>query len=167
MQLVGIGALLIASKFEEVSCPLIDDYVWIAADSYTREEIIKAEKVILETLGFDLSVQTPIHFLRRFSKAARSNTKTHTLCKYLIEMSLMTYSLLQFLPSMIAASSVYLARKMMDIEPAWVSHFSPYSFSRLHFLCANQLLLSTIDTHIDSLHILYRRGLAAMRQANE
>jgi hypothetical protein len=125
MQLVGVGALFIATKYEEISCPLIDDFVWISADAFKREDIVRVEKAILETIGFDLSTQTPIHFLRRFSKAARSNTRTHTLSKYLIEVSLMDYGMLKHLPSLIAASAVYLARKMTDIEPLWVHSFFP------------------------------------------
>jgi len=150
MQLVGIGALLIASKFEEVSCPVIDDFVWISAEAYKREEIIRVEKIILETLGFNLSVQTPIHFLRRFSKAAKSNTKTHTLCKYLIEMSLMDYNLLKYVPSLVAASAVYIARKMTGTEPAWtptLTHYTRYKEEDLRE-CAKEMndFLQTLNT---------------------
>lgn len=42
---------------------------------------------ILNTLGFDICHPTPIHFLRRFSKAARSDSECHTLAKYLTELA--------------------------------------------------------------------------------
>lgn len=45
---------------------------------------------------------------------------THTLSKYLTELSMPEYGMLRFTPSMVAASAVYLARKMMASSPAWV-----------------------------------------------
>eukprot|EP01116_Phalansterium_solitarium_P012168 TRINITY_DN2820_c0_g1_i4.p3 TRINITY_DN2820_c0_g1~~TRINITY_DN2820_c0_g1_i4.p3 ORF type:complete len:142 (+),score=59.68 TRINITY_DN2820_c0_g1_i4:302-727(+) len=74
--------------------------------------MLKMERLILVTLGFNLGAPSPLHFLRRFSKAARSDSSIHTLSKYISELSLMEYSMLQFLPSQIAAAAVYIARKM-------------------------------------------------------
>jgi hypothetical protein len=43
----------------------------------------------------------------------------HTLSKYLIELSLLEYKMVSYLPSEIAAASVYIARKMSGVSPAW------------------------------------------------
>ena len=43
MQLVGLTALFIASKFEEVAPPEVTDFVYIAADAYTKEDLIEME----------------------------------------------------------------------------------------------------------------------------
>ena len=120
LQLVGITAMLLASKYEEIYTPEVRDFIWITAKAYTREEVLNMERNILVTLNFNLSTPTPLHFLRRFSKAARSDSKIHTLSKYITELSLLEYKMLEYLPSQIAAAAVYISRKMCGISPLWV-----------------------------------------------
>lgn len=52
-----------------------------------------------QKLKFEMSAPTPIHFLRRFSKAAQADGQTHTLSKYFIELAAIDYSLSEHLPS--------------------------------------------------------------------
>lgn len=40
LQLVGIVCLLIASKFEEIYSPSVDEFVYISDNTYTKEEVI-------------------------------------------------------------------------------------------------------------------------------
>eukprot|EP01087_Luapelamoeba_hula_P019792 TRINITY_DN6614_c0_g1_i1.p1 TRINITY_DN6614_c0_g1~~TRINITY_DN6614_c0_g1_i1.p1 ORF type:complete len:501 (+),score=97.51 TRINITY_DN6614_c0_g1_i1:232-1734(+) len=119
VQLVGITAMIIASKFEETRTPWVDDFIWVSADAYTREDVIRVEKILLVVIDFNLTLPTPLHFLRRFSKAARSDSQTHTISKYLTELSLPEYKMLRFVPSLIAASAVYVARAMNRRTPLW------------------------------------------------
>lgn len=47
------------------------------------------------------------------------------LANYLAELTLVEYTFLKFLPSLVAASAVFLARWTLDqTEDPWVSHFS-------------------------------------------
>lgn len=46
-----------------------------------------------------MGAPTPIHFLRRFSKAAQADNATHTLSKYFIELAAVDYKLSEYLPS--------------------------------------------------------------------
>lgn len=119
LQLVGVTSMLIASKMEEILTPEINDFVWVTAKAYTREEIVQMERCILATLDYSLALPTPLHFLRRFSKAAFSDSRIHTLSKYMSETSVLSFPTTMYRPSVIAASCVYLARKMLcpDQEP--------------------------------------------------
>lgn len=119
LQLVGITAMLLASKYEEIYSPEVRDFIHIADSAYTRDEVLRMERLMLTTLDFNLSASTPLHFLRRFSKASKSDSRTHTLSKYLSELTLTEYSMLKYLPSQIAAASVYIARRMTG-RSAWV-----------------------------------------------
>ena len=65
-QLVGVTALFIAAKFEEVSLQKIKAYVDITAKSYTKQEILDCEYQILKQLDFEVSVPTVYHFLERY-----------------------------------------------------------------------------------------------------
>jgi G2/mitotic-specific cyclin-B, other len=120
LQLVGITAILLGAKYEEVYAPEVRDFIHISDKAYSREEILKMERLILATLDFNMSTPTPLHFLRRFSKASRSDSRTHTLSKYLTELTLTEYNMLNHVPSKIAAASVYIARRMTDKAPYWV-----------------------------------------------
>ena len=119
-QLLGTTSILIASKFEEIYTPEVKDFVWVSGQAYNAEEFLKMERTILSALDFNVSTPIPLHFLRRFSKAAKSDAKLHTLSKYIIELSLLEYSLLKYKPSEIAAAAVYITRKMTNITPTWV-----------------------------------------------
>lgn len=40
LQLVGITAMLLACKYEEVSVPVVDDLIMISDKAYTRYEVL-------------------------------------------------------------------------------------------------------------------------------
>lgn len=69
LQLVGITALLLASKYEEMFSPNIEDFVYITDNAYTSSQIREMETLILKELKFELGRPLPLHFLRRASKA--------------------------------------------------------------------------------------------------
>ena len=70
LQLVGVSAMLLASKYEETYAPEIADFVYITDNSYSKGQIKKMEQLILKTISYDISNPLCLHFLRRNSKAA-------------------------------------------------------------------------------------------------
>ena len=82
LQLVGVAAMLVAAKYEEIYAPEVKDFVYITDRAYTEKEILKMEIKILSVLNFDLGRPLPLHFLRRASKAGSVEAITHTLAKY-------------------------------------------------------------------------------------
>lgn len=60
--------MLIASKYEEIYFPQVQDFVYITDHSYSEEEVRAMERVILKAIGYNLSIPAAIHFLRRYSK---------------------------------------------------------------------------------------------------
>ena len=120
LQLVGLTCLFIAAKYEEVICPTVSNFLFMADGGYTDEEILSAEKYVLTTLEFDLSYPNPMHFLRRVSKAEGYDIQTRTLAKYLMEMSCVDYRFLGYTPSHLAAAGVWLARLILE-RSEWVS----------------------------------------------
>ncbi|XP_009072424.1 PREDICTED: G2/mitotic-specific cyclin-B2 [Acanthisitta chloris] len=113
LQLVGVTALLIASKYEEILCPDVADFVYITDNAYTSSEIREMEMTILRELNFNLGRPLPIHFLRRASKAGEADAKQHTLAKYLMELTLVDYDMVHHCPSEIAAAALCLAQKIL------------------------------------------------------
>lgn len=80
MQLVGITAMFIASKYEEMYAPEIGDFVYIADNTYSKQDIFRMERQILHKLNFNLSKPLPLHFLRRNSKAGYVSIVRVELC---------------------------------------------------------------------------------------
>ncbi|XP_065060007.1 G2/mitotic-specific cyclin-B-like [Rhopilema esculentum] len=126
LQLVGVSAMLLASKYEETYAPEIGDFVYITDNSYTKGNIKKMEQLILRTLDCDLSQPLCLQFLRRNSKAAVADAKKHTLAKYLMELTLVDYKLSRMPPSIIAAASLYLAGKVLE-NAEWTDTLVYYS----------------------------------------
>ncbi|KAL5352510.1 G2/mitotic-specific cyclin [Pseudogymnoascus australis] len=129
LQLVGVTAMFIASKYEEVLSPHVQNFRHVADDGFTEAEILSAERYVLSALNYDLSYPNPMNFLRRISKADNYDIETRTLGKYLMEISLLDHRFMGYLPSEIAASSMYLARKILNKGPwdATIAHYAGYS----------------------------------------
>ncbi|KAL6296188.1 hypothetical protein ACE6H2_004330 [Prunus campanulata] len=117
LQLLGVASIFIASKYEEITPPNVDELCDITENTYTKEEVIKMEADILKSLKFEMGNPTTRTFLRKFTDIAQENCKTPNLqleflvC-YLAELSLLDYKLVKLLPSLVAASVVFLARFM-------------------------------------------------------
>lgn len=62
--------MLIGSKYEEIWAPEVRDFVYISDKAYTREQILSMEKLMLNTLKFNLTVPTQYNFMARYLKAA-------------------------------------------------------------------------------------------------
>ncbi|XP_009766698.1 G2/mitotic-specific cyclin-2-like [Nicotiana sylvestris] len=110
LQLVGLVAMLLACKYEEVSVPVVDDLVIISDNAYTRKEVLEMETLMLDTLQFNMSVPTAYVFMRRFLKAAQADRKLEVLSFFLIELCLVEYEMLKFPPSFMAAAAIYTAQ---------------------------------------------------------
>ncbi|XP_078446270.1 cyclin-B2-2-like isoform X3 [Wolffia australiana] len=87
LQLVGVTAMLLACKYEEVSVPVVEDLVVICDRAYSRSEILDMERLMANTLQFNMSVPTSYVFMRRFLKAAESDKELELQSFYIIELS--------------------------------------------------------------------------------
>ncbi|KAL5713953.1 cyclin protein [Ranunculus cassubicifolius] len=113
LQLLGVSCMLIASKYEEISPPHVEDFCYITDNTYTKQEVVKMESDILKFLNFEMGNPTIKTFLRRFTRAAQGDCKSPNLqleflACYLAELSLLDYGCIRYLPSLVAASVIYL-----------------------------------------------------------
>ncbi|KZW02735.1 hypothetical protein EXIGLDRAFT_601364 [Exidia glandulosa HHB12029] len=126
LQLVGVTAMFIAAKYEEVLAPSVDEFVYMTDKGYSREEILKGERIILQTLEFRVSPYcSPYSWVRRISKADDYDIQTRTLSKFLMEVTLLDHRFLRARPSLIAAVGMYTARRMLG--GGWDDAFVFYS----------------------------------------
>uniref|UniRef100_J3NEI8 Uncharacterized protein n=2 Tax=Oryza brachyantha TaxID=4533 RepID=J3NEI8_ORYBR len=119
LQLLGVAAMLIAAKYEEITPPHVEDFCYITDNTYTRQEVVKMESDILKLLKFEMGNPTIKTFLRRFMRSCEEDKKRSSLLlefigSYLAELSLLDYGCLRFLPSVVAASVVFVAKLTID-----------------------------------------------------
>ncbi|PSS21811.1 G2/mitotic-specific cyclin-1 like [Actinidia chinensis var. chinensis] len=119
LQLVGVTAMLLACKYEEVSVPLLEDFVIISDQAYIRKDLLHMEKLMVNALQFNMSVPTPYVFMRRFLKAAQSNEKLELLSFFIIELCLVEYEMLKFPPSLLAAAAIFTAQCSLYGSKQW------------------------------------------------
>lgn len=117
LQLLGVSALFVASKYEEIYPPEIRDLVYITDRAYNKHEIVEMEASIINTLQYNFTIPTAHSFLCRYLKAAHADRTMVQLSCYLAERSLQEYSMLKFNPSIVAATAVLVARKSLNRHP--------------------------------------------------
>ncbi|KAK9285494.1 hypothetical protein L1049_024688 [Liquidambar formosana] len=110
LQLVGLVAMLLACKYEEVAVPVVGDLILISDKAYSRKEVLEMESLMLNTLQFNMSLPTPYVFMQRFLKAAQSDKKLELLSFFMIELCLVEYEMLKYPPSLLAAAAIYTAQ---------------------------------------------------------
>lgn len=116
LQLVGVTALFIACKFEEIYPPEVRDCVYITDYAYDREEVLKMETTILVELNWEILVPTGYHFLTRYLNCIRCSERTKNVAFYYAERNLQEQELLTLSPRKFAAAAVYAALKQQNTQ---------------------------------------------------
>ncbi|XP_062209164.1 cyclin-A3-1-like isoform X2 [Phragmites australis] len=137
LQLLGVAALLVAAKYEEVesSKMKVNKYSDITDGTYTKQQVVKMEADLLKSLNFEIGGPTIRTFLRLFITSfsggnGASAKKLESMCSYLAELSLLDYDCIRYLPSIVAAACLFVAR--FTIHPKtrpWVSDLQDSIFA--------------------------------------
>ena len=53
---------------QELSPPLVDDFLYLCDDAYTHDELLRMEREILHTLNYDINVPVAYRFVRRLAR---------------------------------------------------------------------------------------------------
>ncbi|KAL1554714.1 G2/mitotic-specific cyclin-2, variant 2 [Salvia divinorum] len=165
LQLVGMGAMLIASKYEEIWAPQVNDLVCISDRSYTSEQVLVMEKRILGQLEWNLTVPTPYVFLARFIKASMTGSDVENMVYFLAELGMMDYAILVYSPSMIAASAVYAGRCTLQKAPVWNETLKMHTgFSEEQLMdCAKKLVALHALAGLQKLKGIYKKYSSSER----
>lgn len=127
--MLGVTALLIATKYEEIYPPELKDFLSVSENKFTKEEVLQMEFQILTTLQFDFFVPSSLRFLERFRKLSNtaSDDQIFFFAQYLCEISLLDSFLLKHKQSQIAAASFILSAKAIKKINAWNSEMEKWS----------------------------------------
>lgn len=132
-QLVGAVALFLAAKYEEIHFLSVQEVAYMVENGFSIDEILKAERYMIDMLDFNLGFPGPMSFLRRTSKADDYDLETRTLAKYLLEITIMDHRFVAAPPSWTGAIAHYVAREMLS-KGEWTDlhvYFSGYTEKQL------------------------------------
>jgi transcription initiation factor TFIIIB Brf1 subunit/transcription initiation factor TFIIB len=116
LQLVGITALFLACKFEEIHSPQVADCVYLTDSAFEKKEILGMEAQIVDSLDYQLSVPTPYHFITRYLLRMKAIDRIRLIAFFVSERSLQEVEVLTFSPRVYAAGCVYLAYYVANYE---------------------------------------------------
>ena len=84
LQLIGVTAMLIASKYEEMYAPQVDDFVFITDQTYSSDKIRSMERRMLKVLDYSFGNPLCLHFLRRYSRAGNVSSMHLNIILYCV-----------------------------------------------------------------------------------
>jgi hypothetical protein len=159
LQLVGVASMLIACKYEEIYAPEVKDFVFVTDKAYTKEEILDMESKIISALEFKLTATSSNRFLERFLLINESHEKIVSLSKYLIELSLVEYKMLKYIPSLLASAALYLSNKIFKKNQSWSDALAEHtSYTELDLrTCAKDLCLLMQNADKSNLQAVKRK----------
>ena len=115
-QLLGITALMIACKHEEIDLPKIDDFIYITDNAYVKSEVVKMEEDVLSKLNFAFMYPSPIKFFEYLSFHFNFDKKHHMMGKYLMESFLLDVKNCKYKPSIISCACTYIVMKFFKMK---------------------------------------------------
>ena len=122
LQLVGVTAMFIACKYEEIYPPELKDFVYITDGAYVKSDVLKMEYKMLKSLEFNITFPTQWSILEIYRKKLDLNEKTFKLAWFLMELCLIDYKTLKFKMSILVASAILIATKALGVyKKNWFS----------------------------------------------
>lgn len=115
LQLVGVTALFVACKYEEIYPPEVRDCVYITDRAYDREEVVEMEQHILKILEWKIYVPTAYPFLMRFLDLCDASKHSRIAANYYLERTLQEHDMLIYRPSVVSAAAVIMAINNEDV----------------------------------------------------
>lgn len=116
LQLIGVTAVFVAAKYWEIRPPMVEDFVYISDNTYNRDQIIAMERILLNTLQFNLASATCWDFHRRYVCSVRLGTIIELFSDMCMELLVCDAVYVTFKPSIIAAASLLYATHTVNGE---------------------------------------------------
>uniref|UniRef100_A0AAX7UX56 G2/mitotic-specific cyclin-B2 n=1 Tax=Astatotilapia calliptera TaxID=8154 RepID=A0AAX7UX56_ASTCA len=135
-QLIGVTALLLASKQVEVCSPRISHLLSLCCDVFTKEQLCNLECLILLRLNFRLSAPTLAFFLDYYTnciEASQMNPdpkmprQCSNLAQNVCELTLADYAFNKYPPSLTASCALRVASELLKSKQGLPEHETIHS----------------------------------------
>lgn len=144
LQLIGVSAMFIASKYEEIYAPELRDFEFVTKEKCNKKSILGMEYEILKKLQFNVLIVSPLlifnrlFFIASMSKEELKSNEMNQIyhfSNFIMELCLLEYAMLKYSPSVIAASALFVSRKIFKVKPSW-----PQNLSNIPSICFDTVL---------------------------
>ena len=117
LQLVGITAMFIAAKYEEIYPPNAKDFLLVTEGVYTKVHLVKMEIDMLKVMNFQITFPTPWRFLEKYPELHVNPLAL--LAEYILELGLIEFIVTKYKPSTQAAAVLYLSNLIQNKTQLW------------------------------------------------
>lgn len=117
LQLVGLTAIFIAAKYEEIYPPGLKEFLCAADQSFTKMHLLRMEVDMLKVTEFQITVPTAWRFMEKYPELTCN--EFGLTAQYLLELGLIEYSMIKYKPSVQAASAIFLANSIISKSFEW------------------------------------------------
>jgi len=150
LQLLGVTAMLIASKYEEIDPPKVHEFGYITDHTYSKKDIVNMECQVLAALEYQITVPTPKDFLDRLQRVNGCDAVHASFVGYALELALMDVRQLRHPPSVLVSAALLMSNEFFGRRQAWpevMHHVSRCSEASLRACAADlKVLLETSKT---------------------
>jgi len=133
LQLLGTTCMYVASKYEEMYPPALEEFSFITDNTYETKHILRMEQIIMKMLNFSLSGPTCYTFIQYYLTYLKptitsKDSDDEYKCLTMLANYFCILSLLQDRPfssyrsSMIAASCLLYANRLLNNNIIWTNH---------------------------------------------
>lgn len=142
IKLIAYICIIIAAKMEEQDhkIPMLEEGFKLFDKEFTSDEILNYEKLVFKILNYQLNMKTPFAFAAFFlskgvlqlceipmirpnsSEASAFAKKLEGLIITIVLRSLRDYDFYKFTSIAVAASSIAVARKILQVPGGWTRH---------------------------------------------
>jgi cyclin B len=119
LQLVGVAAMFMAAKLEEIRPVGVGELVVTTDHAYTKEEILGMECQMLTTLNFQIVIPTVAQFMDPLQRMNGCDAAHRELFGYLCELALLEIRMIKYTPSHLASAAMLLSNELIGRMTPW------------------------------------------------
>jgi len=159
LQLVGVVAMSIAGKYEEIDPPKIWEFAYITDHTYSNQEIVNMECTMLQALDYEVAAPTPASILDRLQRLNGCDAVHLSHAQYILELSLINHGMLQYPPSLLVCAALLLSNELLGRSPVWSAAMAHHTQRSLQSLqdCKEHLMKLQIAAKTATLQAVRRK----------
>lgn len=125
LKLVSVTAMFIVVKYKKMLVLSINQFILMADNMCSKQDILKGEQFVLRVLDFKIS--NYCSYITGWQKSVRLDDLDdwmRMLSKFLMEATLLDWSFVAFKLSLITAVCIFTARSIYKVRVEWVCLFA-------------------------------------------
>eukprot|EP01039_Chlorochromonas_danica_P004564 gene4564-5002_t len=153
---IGSACLSLVCKLEEIYPIDVNGLLYRANNTFSKEELVLAERRVLRVMNYKISFPTRMDFARYYSHLLNLSPRQKELVEYLVSLSYADYNLNYFLLSEVAAAAVHYALQLTRpcTESVWSAGYSFLTRHEESDLAEPILRINVLHRHVHSYPML-------------